>query len=106
MTFEKADPDAQSELGIEYHEHFNGPLRQILMAGEREWLQNSKKAYGWQSPEIWEHKILPNLTQGTLQNDDYEDMIRFCPNMLAALSRQRIEKTKDQTLVAILAALK
>lgn len=106
MIFEKAAPDTQSEIGIEYHQHFSGPLRQILIAGEQEWLENAASAYAWQSPEMWEQRILPHLTQGTLQPDDYDDMIRFCPKMLAALSRQRITTTKDRTLVGILAALK
>jgi hypothetical protein len=106
MILEKAAPDTQSEIGLEYHQHFSGPLRQILMAGEREWLNNAASDYAWQSPEIWEQRILPHLTQGTLQSDDYDDMIRFCPNMLAALSRQRITTTKDHTLMGILSALK
>ncbi len=106
MIFEKAAPDTQSEIGIEYHQHFSGPLRQIIIAGEREWLENAMSSYAWQSPEMWEQRILPHLMQGKLQNEDYDDMIRFCPQMLAALSRQRITTTKDRTLIGILSALK
>lgn len=76
------------------------------MDGEAEWLSQASKHYGWAAPDIWIEKILPNLTQGRLTVTDYEDLRLFCPKMLAALSWQRIERTRSATLTRVLAALR
>lgn len=105
MSFEQGARDSESELGIDYHEQFFGDLRQILMAGEREWLANAAELHRWDTGEMWSVVMLPRLTEGRLEVGDYQDLQRFCPQMLAALSRQRIKKTKSQTMARILAAL-
>lgn len=76
------------------------------MEGEAEWLAQASKHYGWAAPDIWIEKILPHLTKGRLTPTDYEDLRLFCPNMLAALSRQRIDQTRSDTITRILAALR
>lgn len=75
------------------------------MDGEAEWLAMASKHYGWAAPDIWIENILPHLTQGRLTLTDYEDLRLFCPRMLEALSRQRIDQTRSATLTRILAAL-
>ena len=105
MSIEQGARDSESDLGIDYHEHFSGDLRQILMTGEREWLANAAELHRWDTGEMWSVVMLPRLTEGRLKHEDYEELRRFCPIMLAALSRQRIKQTKSQTMARILAAL-
>jgi hypothetical protein len=45
MSIEQGARDSESDLGIDYHEHFSGDLRQILMTGEREWLANAAELH-------------------------------------------------------------
>lgn len=105
MSFERHEPDSESALGIDYHQHFSGDLRRILAEGEREWLRHAPERYQWASGEMWAELILPRLTQGRLEKEDYEELKRFCPQMLEALSRQRVKQTRDETITRILAAL-
>ena len=105
MSFEQGARDSESELGIDYHQHFSGDLRQILMAGEREWLANAVELHRWDTGEMWSVVMLPRLTEGRLKSEDYEDLKRFCPIMLDAMSRQRIKRTKSQIMARILVAL-
>ena len=105
MSFERHEPDYESALGIDYHQHFSGDMRRILMAGEREWLRHAPTEYRWDAGEIWSAVMLPRLTQGRLEPGDYQDLKRFCPKMLQALSRQRVKQTKGETITRILAAL-
>lgn len=105
MSFEQGARDSESELGINYHHHFSDDLRQILMAGEREWLINAAELHRWDTGEMWSVVMLPRLTEGRLKPEDYEELRRFCPIMLNALSRQRIKQTKSQIIARILAAL-
>lgn len=105
MSFEQGPRDRESELGIDYHQHFSGDLRQILMTGEREWLANATEMYRWDTGEMWSVVMLPRLTEGRLEPTDYEDLKRYCPTMLGALSRQRIKRTKSQIMARILSAL-
>lgn len=105
MSFERHESDYESALGIDYHVYFSGDLRRILMEGEREWLRNAPELYTWDAGEMWSVVMLPRLTEGRLEPTDYKDLQRFCPNMLEALSRQRIKQTKGETITRILAAL-
>jgi hypothetical protein len=105
MSIEQGARDSESDLGIDYHEHFSGDLRQILMTGEREWLANAAELHRWDTGEMWSVVMLPRLTEGRLKPEDYEELMRFCPIMLDALSRQRIKRTKSQIMARILAAL-
>ena len=65
----------------------------------------AKEDYFWCTGEAWIEVFLPNLLAGTLKPDHYHDLKRFCPNLLDALSKRRVDQTKDRVLEKVLAAL-
>lgn len=60
-------------------------LKDILIQGKAEWIENAPWTYGEDAINVWEEEILPRFLKADLKEIDVEDLRLYCPIMLGKL---------------------